>query len=154
MDKRPRASQLSSHIGFWMRRVSNHVSHSFAAKLEATGVTVAEWVVLREMFAADGTTSPSLIADLTGMSRGAISKLVTRLLEKGLASRREATEDRRYQDIKLTDKARNLVPRLASLADENDDFFFAKLSAAERSQLKRTLEKLAAIHELKTIPVE
>jgi MarR family transcriptional regulator, transcriptional regulator for hemolysin len=29
-----------------MRLVSNHVSHAFARKLGASGVTVAEWVVL------------------------------------------------------------------------------------------------------------
>lgn len=149
-----KAAGLTSHIGFWMRRVSNHVSHSFARKLEASGVTVAEWVVLREMYGADGTTSPSVIAGLTGMSRGAISKLVTRLLEKGLVARRESADDRRYQDIKLTEKAKGLVPKLSALADKNDELFFAQLPAEERAQLKRTLEKLASIHQLKTMPVE
>jgi hypothetical protein len=55
-------SQLTSHIGFWMRLVSNNVSHAFARKLEASGVTVAEWVILREMFGGDDTTSPSIVA--------------------------------------------------------------------------------------------
>ncbi len=42
-------SHLKSHIGFWMRFVSNQVSHAFARKLEESGVTVPEWVVMREM---------------------------------------------------------------------------------------------------------
>ncbi len=31
-------SHLKSHIGFWMRFVSNEVSHSFARKLKQSGV--------------------------------------------------------------------------------------------------------------------
>ena len=33
-------SDLKSHIGFWMRFVSNHVSQAFAAQLLRTGITV------------------------------------------------------------------------------------------------------------------
>lgn len=147
-------NDLDAHIGFWMRRVSNHVSHSFARKLEESGVTVAEWVVLREMYRNNKTTSPGVIANLTGLTRGAISKLVSRLLEKGLVSREEASLDRRYQDIELTKKAKDLVPKLVRLADENDAQFFADLSATERKQLKEILIKLVDIHQLKTLPIE
>ncbi|MBX2986589.1 MAG: MarR family transcriptional regulator [Bdellovibrionaceae bacterium] len=152
--RRPRASDLTSHIGFWMRRVSNQVSHSFARKLESSGVTVAEWVVLREMHRTQETTSPGAIAEITGLSRGAISKLMSRLIDKNLVHRQEGRADRRYQEIRLTEKARNLVPKLARLADENDDLFFSPLSQAERQQLKETLMKLVEIHQLKTMPIE
>ena len=43
-------SPLESHLGYWLRYVSNHVSHAFALKVAARGVTVAEWVVLRELY--------------------------------------------------------------------------------------------------------
>src|SRR5579862_5844947 len=96
---------LKSHIGFWLRVVSNHVSHTFARKLEGSGVTVAEWVILREMFDS-ASTSPSALATATGLTRGAISKLIDRLVQKKLASRAEASGDRRFQDVKLTSAGR------------------------------------------------
>lgn len=154
MGRQKSASDLTSHIGFWMRRVSNHVSLSFARKLEAGGVTVAEWVVLREMYRTKGITSPGVIAQITGLTRGAISKLVSRLLEKGLVSREEAVGDRRYQDIGLTKKAKDLIPKLANLADENEEEFFSSLSGSERKQLKEILVKLVDVHHLKTLPIE
>jgi hypothetical protein len=40
------ASELTAHLGYWLRFVSNHVSLAFARKLESRGVTVADWVVL------------------------------------------------------------------------------------------------------------
>lgn len=152
--KKIEPSHLTSHTGFWMRLISNNVSHSFARKLENSGVTVAEWVVLREMYKTDDVTSPGVIADITGLTRGAISKLVTRLLEKELVNRKEASGDRRYQDIKLTKKAINLIPALAKIADENDEFFFSALTRNERKTLTDTLIKLAEFHKLKTMPIE
>jgi DNA-binding MarR family transcriptional regulator len=144
-------ASLESHTGFWLRFVSNHVSHSFARKVAGSGVTVAEWVILREIFEA-GETSPSRLAARSGLTRGAVSKLVDRLLHKGCVSRTEADGDRRYQDVKLTAQGRALVPRLAALADRNDEEFFSCLSAKEREALMATLRKLAAANRLKKIP--
>ena len=56
-------SDLETHLGYWLRFVSNHVSHAFSLKLQARDVTVAEWVVLRELFdPANGTSLPELLA--------------------------------------------------------------------------------------------
>lgn len=151
--RNPEASRLTSHIGFWMRLVSNHVSHAFARKLEASGVTVAEWVVLREMYGGDETTSPSAVAELTGLTRGAVSKLISRLLAKGLVTRGESTSDRRYQDIELTRRSVALVPQLAKLADENDEEFFGVLSSSDRKILTTLLKKTAALHQLARMPI-
>lgn len=148
------ASSLKSHIGFWMRIVSNNVSHSFARKVESTGVTVAEWVVLREMYGGDDTTSPSAVAELTGLTRGAVSKLIERLLQKGFVTRTEASGDRRYQDIRLTASAITLVPKLAKFADENDEFFFHELRRSDREDLLRILKKLVEQHRLTKMPTE
>jgi DNA-binding MarR family transcriptional regulator len=148
------ASQLKKHLGFWMRLVSNHVSHAFARKLEASGVTVAEWVVLREMYGGAGRTAPSVVAELTGLTRGAVSKLISRLLEKRLVTRRESSSDRRYQDIELTKAAIALVPTLAKLADENDKEFFGVISAAERETLRAILQRVVTLHKLTTTPID
>ncbi len=127
-----RVSELESHTGFWLRFVSNHVSHAFARKLLDHEVTAAEWVVLRSMYGRS-EISPSAIADLTGLTRGAISKLIDRLLAKKLLTREDRTDDRRYQDVALTPRGQQLVPVLASVADENDkEFFLVSLRKRER----------------------
>jgi DNA-binding MarR family transcriptional regulator len=146
-------SDLKKHTGFWLRFVSNHVSHAFARKLLASGVTVAEWVVLREMF-DDDETSPGIVAERIGMTRGAISKLADRLVAKALITRRERADDRRYQTIALTPAARRLLPRLAALADQNDEEFFHPLSAKERAALVAIMKKLVQAHGLHTLPTE
>jgi DNA-binding MarR family transcriptional regulator len=147
-------SHLKFHLGYHLRVVSNAVSHSFARKLAASEVTVAEWVILREMYSSDDKISPSTIADLTGLTRGAVSKLMDRLLRKGLVTRTESAGDRRYQEIKLNTSAIKLVPKLAKLADENDEIFFCVLSQSEQKNLMITLKKLAELHRLNTSPIK
>jgi len=153
MSDRTEISALKKHIGFWMRLVSNQVSQSFAKKLAASGVTVAEWVVLREMYGQKDVISPNQIATLTGLTRGAVSKLIDRLLSKGMVTRRESKEDRRYQEIALTGAAKVLLPKLGKLADENDDHFFSSLSPAEKRTLSNLLFKLAQENKISHLPI-
>ena len=144
-------SGLTTHTGFWLRFVSNHVSYAFARRLLGSGVTVAEWVVLREMYDR-GETSPGVLADLTGLTRGAASKLIDRLVVKTLITRRGRSDDRRFQDIELTPAGRRLVPKLAALADRNDEEFFTSLTSNERKALVTTLKKLVEAHGLRKFP--
>lgn len=146
-------SPLDTHVGFWLRFVSNHVSHAFSQKVEGLGVTVAEWVVLRQLLAS-GATAPSVTAAALGMTRGAISKLVDRLLVKKLVTRAGGAEDKRFQTISLTATGRKLVPTLAALADANDAEFFGHLSDEERAGLVELLREIVRRHELKDVPVE
>lgn len=146
------ASNLQDHAGYWLRYVSNHVSHAFARKVEAQGVTVAEWVLLREMLNA-GAANPSQLADVVGMTRGAVSKLVERLCRKGLAQRSSSEDDRRYQTVELTAAGRRLVPVLAQLADENDHEFFGHLQPEEKTTLVTMLQDIVRRHGWKDLPV-
>lgn len=147
-------SELTSHIGYHLRMVSNAVSQSFAKKLSESGVTVAEWVILRELFSGDEKTSPSALSEMTGLTRGAVSKLIDRLIRKNFIVRAEFAGDRRFQEIRLTPAGKKIVPKLATLADQNDDHFFGGLSVSEKSTLTKILKKLEALHELKTNPIE
>src|ERR1700722_6885555 len=115
MTKALTVSSLESHTGFWRRFVSNRVSHAFKLKVEAHGVTVAEWVVLRALFDADNV-NPSEIAERLGMTGGAISKLVDRVVAKRLVKCTAGKGDRRFQCLVLTHAGRKLVPILAALA--------------------------------------
>ncbi len=147
-------SDLASHIGYRLRVVSNAVSHSFARKLATCDITVAEWVILRKMYESTTATSPSVIAEGTGLTRGAVSKLIDRLLSKGLVLRAESVKDRRYQDIQLSQRGRDLVPKLAGIADDNEEIFFSILTDVERKTFMDTLIKLAEHHKLYTNPIE
>ncbi len=146
------ASQLEDHLGYWLRFVSNHVSRHFQQLLEAEGTSVTEWVALRALFEQVETSHAELTQRL-GMTKGAASKIVSRLEEKGWAQRWPAESVQRGQVLSLTRTGMALVPRLSSLADENDARFFGPLSAKQRKALRDILETLVARHQLDEVPV-
>lgn len=147
------ASPLEAHLGYWLRFVSNQVSHSFDRKLAALDVSVAEWVVLRELFDGDPLV-PSALAEKIGMTRGAVSKIIDRLEAKSLVIRTMNERDRRFQTVTLSTKGRALVPRLAASADQNEREFFGHLKPAERQQIERFMREIVRRHGLIKVPVD
>jgi DNA-binding MarR family transcriptional regulator len=143
---------LSAHLGYWLRFVSNHVSYAFARKLADKDVTAAEWVVMHALY-RERAIAPSSLAERLGLTRGAISKLADRLIQKRLISREDSKSDLRAHTLTLTSAGTALVPILAALADENDAEFFGDMTAKERAALERVLKSLVARHALKSIPV-
>lgn len=153
MPHRQRISAIESHLGYWLRFVSNHVSHAFSRKLAARNITVAEWVFMRELFAG-GDIAPNQLATRMGMTRGAISKLADRLVAKSFVTRTASKDDGRYQHLALTKSGQALVPALAALADQNDEEFFGHLDAAERARLAEAMKEIVRRRGLRSVPVD
>lgn len=149
----PSPSDLTDHLGYWLRLVSNQVSQNFAARLAAEDVTVAEWVMLRALH-GQPPLAPSRLAEIMGMTRGAITKLADRLLEKGMLLRQADPQDGRAQFLSLTPRGAKLVPKLAAHADRNDSDFFGILTAAEQKTLRRLLQHLTEHHRISGMATE
>src|SRR5580658_5871634 len=146
------ASDLTAHLGYWLRYVSNHVSQAFARKVESHGVTVAEWVLMRQLLEEEAL-APSRLAERMGMTRGAVSKLADRLIVKSLLVRTADPQDGRAQTLALTRAGRSMVPKLAALADANDAEFFDHLAPQDRAALLRTSRGSVDKRGLKSVPV-
>jgi len=144
---------LDAHLGYWLRCVSNHVSQGFARKVEAHGVTVAEWVLMRRLLDEDAL-APSHLAERLGLTRGAITKLADRLIAKSMLVRVADPGDGRAQTLSLTPAGRSLVPGLAALADANDAEFFDHLAPKDRAALLRILRGIVEKRGLKSVPVD
>lgn len=148
-----KVSELEDHIGYWLRYVSNHVSQEFARKVDAHGVTVAEWVLMRTLLDS-GAAAPSRLAEAMGSSRGTVTKLADRLIEKDLVARVPDPADGRAQVLSLTPTGRGLVPKLAAAADRNDAECFGHLPTEDRATLLRILRGVVDRGGLRALPVD
>ncbi len=148
-----RVSTLEAHLGYWLRFVSNQVSLAFGERLAAQGVSVADWVILRELYDV-AALPPSVLAGRIGMTKGAVTKIADRLIARGLVSRTASADDRRAQSLALTREGRRLVPKLAALADRNDADFFGHLPARERKTIEAAMRDIVRRLGLKSIPIE
>jgi len=141
MQKNPGA--LPDHLGYWLRKLSNAVSSSFAARLAAHDVSVPQWVVLRVLFDHDSLPLKDIVARVE-VDQGSLSRMVDRLLARGWVQRVADAADRRAVAISLTKEGRRLVPKLATEADKNEAAFFSGLSESERMKFFQTIQKLLA----------
>ncbi len=91
------------------------------------------------LFALDneGAMRPTAIQEMTGLSSGGVTKLVERLEQKGLVTRKTGAidGDRRGVLVELTRRGRNTV---RSVSDAMADAL--KASRAEADELARTLQ--------------
>ena len=145
--------QLESHLGYWLRRVSNAVSGSFSRALQERQTSVAEWVLLRELHER-GQTAPGELADSLGLTRGAVSKIVDKLDAKGWIQTDAKEGDSRFRLLSLTRAGQRSLPVLAEIADQNDAAYFDCLTATEKSTLRELLIKLADHNHIHDVPTE
>jgi DNA-binding MarR family transcriptional regulator len=144
---------LESHLGYWLRRVSNAVSGSFSRALQEKQTSVAEWVLLRELHER-GQTAPGELADSLGLTRGAVSKIADKLAAKGWIKTEAKAGDGRFRLLSLTRAGHRSLPILVEIADQNDAAYFHCLTATEKSTLRELLIKLADHNQIHGVPTE
>lgn len=147
------SSTLDTHLGYWLRLVSNHVSGGFARALQGQSLSVAEWVALNQIQQWTDMT-PAKLADVMGVTRGAVSKILDKLQDKTWISRVTSAGDNRVRFLSLTPEGQQVLPGLAAIADKNDECFFGVLDLDEQSMLRSLLSKLATAHQINNIPVD
>lgn len=148
-----KVSPLEAHLGFWLRYISNQVSSRFENQLEANDITVTEWVAMQTLFERPHKTHAEHISAL-GMTKGATSKGITKLENKGIAARHLVEDSAREQVLPLTADGKQLLSKLAALADGNDQFFFGHLAKAQRSELMTSMQALVRHHQLKEVSIK
>ncbi len=99
-------------------------------------------------------TSPSRLADDMALTRGAISKLADRLINKELVAKEQNPNDGRAHKLKLTKAGMRLVPELAALADQNETECFGQMSDHDRQALERILKDTVARLGIVATPLE
>lgn len=134
-------SRIQDHLGFWLGRVSQQVHTAFVAKLKSAAISIPEWSVLIILYHETEPT-PAKIAAQVGIDRAAISRTVEKLVQRGFITR-TIGHDRRYTYLQLTEKANALIPKLAKLADKNEEEFFFMLEKEEKETLEKILLKVA-----------
>lgn len=89
-----------------------------------------------------GETKMSPLADSLGLSPGAATSLVERLVEQGLVERRRITDDRRAVCVHLTEAGQALLAHAFKLKRDMGLQLFELLAPQERQQLLDTLATL------------
>ena len=123
--------------------VSATIGAQAAAKVAPLGLDQRMIAVLFAAGQIDRPSQQAIVAH-TGIDRTTVSKTIDRLESDGLVKRNVDPHHRRRNWIELTPKAARTLATVQRLFAECDAEFLAVLSASERQQLQRILEKLAS----------
>jgi len=109
--------------------------------IEDIGLGNSDFRVL-EVLLHKGALPVNTMGPIVGLTPGSISIAVERLVEKGLVSRAESTEDRRVRIVALTPRGRDLiVPTLRKHVTQMRKVF-SELSPDELLCLETALKKV------------
>jgi DNA-binding MarR family transcriptional regulator len=113
---------------------------------EAYGLSRGRWQLLMQLYKAappEGLT-PAALAELTGVTRAAITGLVDSLAEAGLVARGEVGEDRRTYRVQLTPEGNAFLASVLPDHMQRMQRLMQALTPDERQTFVDLVEKLRA----------
>ena len=104
-------------LGFVLNDVSRLLRREFERRVRGFGLTRAQWMLLFHVARQPGA-SQSDLAEILQQEKITVSRQASRLEKNGWLERLNHAADGRAYRLQLTPKAREMVVRLAKVADE------------------------------------
>jgi MarR family transcriptional regulator, transcriptional regulator for hemolysin len=104
-------------LGFLISDTARLLRRRFDQRARHLGLTRAQWQVLAHLHRNEGINQIGL-ADLLDVEAITLCRTIDRMEEGGWVERRPDPKDRRARLLFLTDRARPLIAKLRTLADE------------------------------------
>ncbi len=121
----------------------NQLNYDFMQSLKKHKLTEAQYNVLRILrgFRSEGPLSIGFIKERMLDKNSDVSRIVDKLLEKGLVDRKENSIDRRQKDITITEKGLELLSQMDE-CEKKIDTLLQNLTVDEVKQLNALLDKI------------
>jgi DNA-binding MarR family transcriptional regulator len=140
----PGLDPLNEAILFRLAVLARQVAANRRDTLDSDGLRYWQFKVLLMLrrLGPPYQASPSHLADMLGLSRGALSARLRPIEEAGLITRTGETDDRRRVCVRLTAAGHRAFDQHADAEDRGEAALLAPLSAAEKRRLADLLRKL------------
>jgi DNA-binding MarR family transcriptional regulator len=142
-DREDGIAELHQRIPFLLSQLGVYLAEDFVHRLEPFGVEPRTYALLKALIEDDGQSQRQLSAQL-GIHRNVMVAVVDKLERQGLVKRMPHPGDRRAFAVTLTDKARDLLPKLDAQGRAQEDEITASLSDAERDAVREQLQQMSA----------
>lgn len=136
---------LAQEAAISIQRTADVLTHRFDTGLAPHGVTAQQYNVLRILRGARGKPLKTLEVGERMISRTpGITRMIDRLVDKGLVARERCLEDRRVVFCSITPAGLDLLDRTDALVDRLDERTGEGLEPAELEQLIDLLARIRA----------
>ncbi len=140
--KDPSKLNLGDYVPYLVNRVGTIIADRFGEEaLAPYRLSIAMWRVMA-VLASSGSQRQIDLAELTSIDASTMSRLVTRLMRMGVATRTRSASSSREVAVKLSSKGQAFVARLIPIAREYEAVAIAGLTPEELAVLKRCLRRI------------
>lgn len=138
----PAVDPVAMRLGLTLHRLASALIYDWESTVHRPrGWSWSGFRVLFVLWLA-GPGEAKRIAELSGMSRAAVSALVNTLERDGLATRRQADHDRRAVTVELTKAGHDALTSAYEAHNLREQAWASALAPAEQETLLDLLEKL------------
>jgi len=129
------------HVWLVMIKAFQALTRYGGAAIEDSGLGNSDFRVL-EVLLHKGALPVNTIGPIVGLTPGSMSIAVERLVEKGLVTRDESTEDRRVRIVAITPRGKDLIVPVFRKHVAAMRKVFSELSPGELRDLEMALKKV------------
>lgn len=130
-------------VGFLMKKAVELISRALDARMAEHGLTDAQWRPLLLLSRHPAGTATH-IARWVGCDTGATTRMLDRLEDKGLLRRVRSTDDRRVQQLELTEEGQKAAAIVPYVIADVLNAHLADLTRKEVDQLRELLGRVLA----------
>ena len=139
-----RSLKLDDYLPYLVNRIGAALVARFTTDtLSGHGLTIDMWRLLAALSNSGGTRQVDL-AGMTSIEKSTVSRLVTKLVRAGLATRSPSRTSNREVVVRLSAKGQRLVRRLIPVALNLERMACANASSSDLSVTKRVLRRVYA----------
>lgn len=143
-DAHAKSFQIHEFMPYLFARVGSLTALCFAQPLETAGITLDMWRVLMVLH-FNGPLTLIDISRNTGVKTSTLSRLVGRMADKRLVSRRRSQQDARTVQISLRREGEAMFQVLWPKASRLEDLVTAPFPASDVDRLKAMLREIETI---------
>jgi len=134
-------NELDQYICFNIGRVMRRVYEHYDSRLSSFNLTTPQYMVFNALWIGDGITIGEL-GQRVALDGSTITGILDRMEKNGYVERRPNAEDRRSAQVYLTQKAREVGPRIIGFADELNAAIRRNFPAKDMAVFERVLREL------------
>ena len=129
-------------VAYLLVQLGFHVARRFSERLAPLGLEPRQFGMLTRLAANEGKSQQAM-GELIGLNPTRMVFLVDELEKKGLVERRRNPDDRRSNELYLTDQGRAKLSEAQRISTDHDREIGASLSGAQRRELAALLRQVA-----------
>jgi DNA-binding MarR family transcriptional regulator len=130
-------------VGFLMKQAVEMMSRAIDTRMAEHSLTNAQWRPLL-LLSRNSPGTATQVARWVGCDTGATTRMLDRLEDKGLLRRVRSTDDRRVQELELTEEGRKAAEIVPYVIADVLNAHLCGFSHKEVEQLRELLERVVA----------